>query len=149
MSGIVPIADGEEIPLVLQVTDGAEDLYPRVILYRDTGSVLAQSDLTHVANGLYINSGSPVLMTNVPFVAAVFIIYTDAGRTQESKRYVRSTEVFAQAQNAGAADIAAIKAKTDQLAFTKANEVDVNVKSQNEATVHGTGVSGDLWRGYP
>lgn len=44
-------------------------------------------------------------------------------------------------------DNKAIQDKTDQLVFTKANELDVNVKSQNEAEVHGSGTAGDLWRG--
>jgi len=42
---------------------------------------------------------------------------------------------------------AAIKVKTDQLIFTKTNELDVNIKSQNEAKVNGTGIDGDRWRG--
>ena len=42
-----------------------------------------------------------------------------------------------------------IKAKTDQLVFTNANELDVNVKSQNEATVYGKGTTGNKWRGTP
>ena len=43
----------------------------------------------------------------------------------------------------------AIKVKTDQLTFTKANEVDANIKSTNDATTYGTGVEGDEWRGTP
>jgi hypothetical protein len=45
------------------------------------------------------------------------------------------------------ADIAAIKAKTDQLAFTVAGHVDVNVLRMNGAQVQGNGTAGDLWRG--
>lgn len=45
--------------------------------------------------------------------------------------------------------IAAIKAKTDQLLFTKANELDVNQKSINGATVYGNGTDADKWRGTP
>lgn len=42
--------------------------------------------------------------------------------------------------------IDAIKAKTDDLTFTVANQVDANVGSINEVTVVGTGTSGDKWR---
>jgi hypothetical protein len=42
-------------------------------------------------------------------------------------------------------DIAWIAAKTDQLTFTKVNEVDINVKSVNGVTVNGTGTTGDEW----
>ncbi len=38
-----------------------------------------------------------------------------------------------------------VKAKTDQLTFTKANEVDSNIQSVNDVTVTGTGASGDEW----
>lgn len=44
-------------------------------------------------------------------------------------------------------DVIEIKAKTDQLTFTKANELDVNAKSMNGATVNGNGTEGNLWRG--
>jgi hypothetical protein len=42
-------------------------------------------------------------------------------------------------------DTGAIKTKTDQFVFTKANELDINVKSVNSVTVNGTGSLGDEW----
>lgn len=48
---------------------------------------------------------------------------------------------------ASATTAAAIKAKTDQLTFTVANQVDSNAESMNATTINGTGISGDLWRG--
>lgn len=39
----------------------------------------------------------------------------------------------------------AIKAKTDNLTFTKANEVDANTQSMNNVTITGDGSSGDKW----
>lgn len=41
--------------------------------------------------------------------------------------------------------ITAIKAKTDSLTFTKANEVDSNIQSVNDTTVNGNGASGTEW----
>jgi hypothetical protein len=49
----------------------------------------------------------------------------------------------------GSVECSAIKAKTDQLTFSKANELDVNVKSQNDAQLYGSGTQLDLWRGTP
>lgn len=46
-----------------------------------------------------------------------------------------------------AAQLAAVKAKTDQMAFTNPNQVDVNVKSLNDTELLGTGTDGDKWRG--
>lgn len=45
------------------------------------------------------------------------------------------------------AGVAAIKAKTDSLAFTVAGQVDANVRSMNDAEVLGAGTSADKWRG--
>jgi hypothetical protein len=44
-------------------------------------------------------------------------------------------------------EVAAIKAKTDQLTFTVANQLDANVESINGTTVLGAGTSGNKWRG--
>lgn len=44
------------------------------------------------------------------------------------------------------ADIAPIKAKTDQLVFTVANKLDANVLVVNGVTLQGVGTSGDKWR---
>lgn len=46
-----------------------------------------------------------------------------------------------------AADVGAIKAKTDQLTFGVTNQVNANVESINATTVLGVGTSGDKWRG--
>ena len=42
-----------------------------------------------------------------------------------------------------------IKAKTDQMVFTKNNELDVNVRSKNNATLYGEGIKTNRWRGSP
>jgi len=41
--------------------------------------------------------------------------------------------------------VSAVKAKTDQLTFTKPNQIDGNLKSINDATVEGDGQSGTEW----
>ena len=43
------------------------------------------------------------------------------------------------------ASITAIKAKTDSLTFSKANELDSNIQSVNDVTVTGTGATGSEW----
>jgi hypothetical protein len=42
-------------------------------------------------------------------------------------------------------NVGLVKAKTDQMTFTKANELDSNIQSVNDVTVTGTGASGDEW----
>jgi len=41
--------------------------------------------------------------------------------------------------------ITAIKAKTDSLTFTVANQVDANIQSVNDVTVTGNGQAGSEW----
>lgn len=43
--------------------------------------------------------------------------------------------------------LGAVKAKTDQLRFTVANQVDANGKSVNDRTVFGVGTEADFWHG--
>lgn len=47
--------------------------------------------------------------------------------------------------DASVTEVAAIKAKTDQLTFTVANQVDSNIQSVNDVTVTGTGAAGSEW----
>ena len=44
-----------------------------------------------------------------------------------------------------ASDVAAIKAQTDKLAFTVANQVDANIQYVNDVLVNGVGTSGNPW----
>lgn len=53
------------------------------------------------------------------------------------------TTALAAADDAVLAQVALVKGKTDQLTFTKANELDVNAQSINGETLTGTGVDGD------
>jgi len=44
-------------------------------------------------------------------------------------------------------DLLLVKAKTDQLTYTKTGEVDANAQSMNDAPILGNGTPGNLWRG--
>jgi len=46
---------------------------------------------------------------------------------------------------ATASDLAAVKAKTDSLTFTVANQIDANIQYVNDVQVKGTGAGGDEW----
>jgi hypothetical protein len=43
--------------------------------------------------------------------------------------------------------VAAIQVKTDQMNFGVSNQLDANVKSINDATINGSGTTGNKWRG--
>jgi hypothetical protein len=46
---------------------------------------------------------------------------------------------------ATASDLTAVKAKTDSLTFTVANQIDANIQYVNDVQVKGTGAGGDEW----
>jgi uncharacterized membrane protein len=56
------------------------------------------------------------------------------------------TEVSTVVSTVSAATVA-IQAKTDDLTFTKALELDVNIQSKNGTTLLGSGIISDKWRG--
>lgn len=70
---------GESVPLVLVAEDGATGLFPRARIYSEGGTFVANADLTHVANGMYLANYT------VPGVALkyviLFTVYLDAGHT--------------------------------------------------------------------
>jgi hypothetical protein len=79
---------GETLELNLQLDDGAETLYPRALLYRGATQEAAVS-LAHVAQGRYRGLWTPA--TDEDYVA-IFIVYTDAGRTIISEDYTREAQ---------------------------------------------------------
>ncbi len=128
---------GEIVPLQLQITNGNAGLFPSALVYAaDDGTLLATKNLTHSANGLYKDE----TYTFPAGEHAIFVIYktfTDAGRTIENLYlYPRVTETFAVDNGASQAsvniiddfldtEIAAIKAKTDNLPSDPADASDI------------------------
>jgi hypothetical protein len=107
--------------------------------------------LTLVATATSVTNGVTVSTNNDKTGYALTSAY-DAAKTasQLDAAGVRSAVGLASADldtqlSAVKSDTGAIKTKTDQLVFTKANELDINVKSVNSVTVNGTGSLGDEW----
>ena len=94
MTGIVSLPEGATLPLILSMPDGKEDLYPRASILDAAGASVGTVDMVHNTGGLYLGSGAPVLMPNSAWVSITYTIYTDVGRTVESYRYHRFTEVI-------------------------------------------------------
>ena len=67
---------GEPIPLEVQVGTGQTDLFGRVKVYDSSGSVVLDSALTHIDNGLY---GVNHTFTTEGHYTAVYQLYLDAG----------------------------------------------------------------------
>ena len=70
-------------PLVLlvQLGDGETNLFPRAVVRDSLGAAVSGSpfNLTHVANGLYLNSSFTPIKTGTYY--ATYFVYTDAGHT--------------------------------------------------------------------
>jgi hypothetical protein len=123
---------------------GIDVNWQNVVYVVTAGSILSapqQAELTAAAQASTVNTkiGTPVADVSADIAAVKAVadaIPTTAMRGTDSANTVAPDN----------ASITAIKAKTDSLTFTKANEVDSNVRSANSSTMIGTGEATDLWR---
>jgi len=93
MSGMMNINVGSEVPVLLQISDGATNQFPQAEIRDKDGNVLTTLDLSHEASGLYVPS-SPYLMPDEEFIKIIYIVYSDASHTTESLMYLRDCDVF-------------------------------------------------------
>jgi len=110
MAGFIKIQSGHEVPISLQINDGAVDQYPQAEVRTAGGVLLTTLDLSHVANGLY----KPTASYNMPSTSALFVtyvVYRDSGHTVESDVYLRDLDVF------GLIDVDEYKADISNLAL--------------------------------
>lgn len=72
---------GDQVPLCIQLQDGAVDQHVRAVITDDTGSAVAGSPVTlpHLSNGLY--KSDLFLMPNFQYIRVQYLIYTDSGFT--------------------------------------------------------------------
>jgi hypothetical protein len=85
---------GQEVPLALQLSNGATNKFPRAKIYDESGTELAGSPvvLTHVSAGLY--KASSFVMPAKPFIVAQYLIYSDAGFTTLDPDYPIASDAF-------------------------------------------------------
>jgi DNA-binding protein len=85
---------GAQIPIQLQLFDGATGKFPRANVRDATGAAISGSpfDLTHIADGQYANTAA--VMPNTPFVTVQMIVYSDAGRTIVDTGYSYAIDTF-------------------------------------------------------
>jgi hypothetical protein len=96
----------------------------------DTGAV-------HIVSGRLAATDSGV-------VAAVL----DTGKVAAAVWTNHATRVATAVTGLTASDVGAIKAETDKMTFTVANQIDANIQYVNDVAVAGTGDTGlaDTWR---
>lgn len=90
---MISIPQGNEVPVLLQIADGATDQHPQAEIRDDEANLLTTLDLNHQASGVYVPA-SGYNMPNEDFIKITYIVYTDAGHTTESAIYLRSIDVF-------------------------------------------------------
>lgn len=149
---------GDQIPIQVQLFDGATGKFPRAVVRDAAGATISGSpfSLTHVATGQYSNAAA--VMPSTAFVTVQIAVYNDAGFTTLSSDHEITLDEFDLDESSLAAtaldntvwtnakaafvdvvissrlatagytapdnaDIAAIKAKTDNLPASPANEV--------------------------
>lgn len=132
-----PTTGGRTEPIFFRQRNGVEGW--RILPY--------DADHTLFVNGTLVPQDSSLPLVS-PRAGRTILIITDgsevAGLTQGN-----ALSEIEQAQLALIDDVnsnvVSIKGKTDNLTFSKANEVDANIQSVNDVTVTGTGSEGDEW----
>ena len=84
---------GQEVPVLLQIEDGATDQYPQAEIRDNGGNLITTLSLSHEANGCYTPL-SPYTMPDEDFIKITYIVYSDSGHTTESDIYLRGIDVF-------------------------------------------------------
>jgi len=87
------ITVGQEVPVLLQIEDGATDQYPQAEIRDNEANLLTTLNLSHQASGLYVPS-SAYNMPDEQFIKITYIVYSDSGHTTESAIYLRAVDVF-------------------------------------------------------
>jgi hypothetical protein len=84
---------GEDVPVFVQLEDGATNQFPRALVYDPDENLLQTIDLDHSANGLYV-PGTPYVMPNEDYIRIVGIVYSDSGHTTLNTGYGRTSSVY-------------------------------------------------------
>lgn len=100
---------GDLIPLELQLSDGSTVMFPQALVYDASGALLATKSLTHIAQGRYADDS--LTMTNTPYTAVTYIVYSDAGHTTLAP-YSITSDIWQRATFANTAIVTAILAAT-------------------------------------
>lgn len=125
------IAQGNKVPLVAQLecAPGAPTFYVEAELLKDDRTPLTTVQLTEEADGRFSNTS--VVMPDLPFITATFVVYENAGLTIESEDYCRVTETY----NLGA-NVDEISSKLDAL-LTKGQDLGLSGDVEADSMVDG------------
>lgn len=93
MAGLIKIQAGSEVPVVLQLADGASDQFPQAEIRDNEANLLTTLNLIHQASGVYVPA-SAYVMPNENFIKITYIVYSDAGHLTESAIHQRDIDVF-------------------------------------------------------
>jgi hypothetical protein len=130
---------GDTIPLSLNLSDGAENLYPQAIVRDALGQLVSTVNLDHVGEGLYADNS--LTMPDTPYITALYTVYTDAGRTTQSTDYTEISDVFVLKQTITALAVSEYFTATFEesddndisVTIEDTQEIEVEVDEQNDA----------------
>ena len=80
---MIKIVIGAEVPVLVQIADGATDQFPQAEIRDNEANLLTTLDLSHQASGVYVPAAA-YTMPDETFIKITYIIYSDAGHTTES-----------------------------------------------------------------
>jgi hypothetical protein len=116
-----------------------------------TGVVLTDTLTTYTGNTVqtgdsFARLGAPAGASVSADIAAIEAQTDDIGAAGAGLTALASAANLATVAGYLDTEIAAIKAKTDSLTFTTANQVDANVQAVNDVNLQGAGTSANKWR---
>ncbi len=135
--------DGRQaVPDEVEVSDASVSAI-QAGLATSTALATAQASLNLI--GGYIDTEITALLANVAALQSTLNTVAGYVDTEVAATLAQvDTEIAALT-----AALALVKAKTDQMTFTVANQLDANTRSKNSVAVTGAGVSTNKWRGVP
>ena len=88
------VKQGSIVPVALQLIDGATGLFPSAVLCDGAGATVSGGplNLTHAANGLYVNNA--FAMPNTATVHVQYRVYSDSARTIPYVGYELAVDTF-------------------------------------------------------
>lgn len=106
-------------PVRLQLSDGATNQYPRATIYNSAGSLVATLSLTHIANGLYGTSYTPLI---VGTYSIAYLVYSDSGHTTLAAYNFSLDELVVSATSTNTATVPVSPPVTDVISMFRGDD---------------------------
>lgn len=126
---------GEKIPLTYCNSDGSTAFYFQAIVKDHLGNHISGSpvNLSHREKGLYVDFS--LVMPNVPFITAHYIVYDDSGYNTESTTRQKTLDLFTRKTDAVIGGDAVVETQRDNAVLDNDETNNVLENEMNEEDI--------------